>query len=140
MTALAEDEEGSIWVGTRDGLSQFTDVKFPTYSATEGIASPEVLAVSASRKGGVWVTTPAGLTYFDGKKARTYFADAGFQMSYLKRSFEARNGDLYLINGQREIEIFSEGKIRARTSGGICSASAGITLRPIPSTTVRNRS
>ena len=114
VTALAEDQEGSIWVGTRDGLNQFTDVKFPTYSTAEGIADKEVVSVSPSRKGGVWVTTPAWLNYFDGKEVSTYSADAGFQVPYLKRSLEASNGDLYLINGNMDVEIFSDGKVVAR--------------------------
>jgi ligand-binding sensor domain-containing protein/signal transduction histidine kinase len=114
VIALAEDQEGSIWVGTRDGLSQFTDVKFPTYSTADGIAGKEVLSVSASRKGGVWVTTETGLTYFDGTEARNYSTNAGFQVSYLKRSLETRDGDLYVINGHMDVEIFSDGKVVAR--------------------------
>jgi ligand-binding sensor domain-containing protein/signal transduction histidine kinase len=113
VTALAEDHEGNIWVGTRDGLNQFTDVKFPTYSTTEGIAGKEVLSVSTSRKGGVWVTTETGLTYFDGTEATNYSTGAGFQTPYLKQSLEARNGDLYLINGNMDVEIFSGGKVVA---------------------------
>ena len=114
VTALAEDQEGSIWVGTRDGLNQFTDVKFPTYSMTSGVVDKEVLSVSASRKGGVWATTETGLAYFDGTEATNYFTGAGFQTPYLKQSLEASNGDLYLINGSMDVEIFSGGKVVAR--------------------------
>ncbi len=114
VTALAEDKEGNIWVGTRDGLSQFTDVKFPTCSMTNGIADKEVLSVSASRQGGVWVTTETGLAYFDGTNGMDYSTAAGFQTPYLKRSLETRNGDLYVINGNKDVEIFSDGKVVAR--------------------------
>ena len=36
ITSLYEDTEGSLWVGTQNGLSQITDVKFPIYSDREG--------------------------------------------------------------------------------------------------------
>ena len=115
VTALAEDQEGSIWVGTRDGLNQFTEVKFPTCSTVEGTADKEVHSVSASRKGGgVWVTTETGLAYFDGTNTTEYSTDAGFQTPYLKQSLEAGNGDVYLINGNMDVEIFSDGKVVAR--------------------------
>ena len=114
VTALAEDQEGSIWVGTRDGLNQFTDIKFPTFSTVEGMADKEVHSVCASQKGGVWVTTETGLAYFDGTNATDYSASAGFQTPYLKQSLEAKNGDVYLINGNMDVEIFSGGKVVAR--------------------------
>src|ERR1039457_6400573 len=37
VTSLFEDAEGSLWVGTRDGLNQLSDLKFPIYSEKEGL-------------------------------------------------------------------------------------------------------
>ncbi len=71
-------------------------------------------SVSPARKGGVWVATAAGLTYFDGKEVTNYAASAGFGMPYIKRSLEAKDGDLYLINGHMDVEFFSGGKVVAR--------------------------
>ena len=52
-----------------------------------------------------------GLAYFDGTNATDYSTGAGFQTPYLKQSLEASNGDLYLINGNMDVEIFSGGKL-----------------------------
>ncbi len=113
-TALAEDQEGSIWIGTRNGLTQLSDVKFPTFGKNEGLTANVNISVCASRLGGLWVATSEGFTYFDGK-ARPYPADdVGLTNHYIKGILEARNGDLYLINGASEIEVVSGGKVVAR--------------------------
>ena len=106
VKALAEDKEGSLWIGTRDGLSQLTDVKFPTQPAAEDPSVKDGLAVCASRKGGLWVGSSAGVTYFDGKP-KTYSTEAGLPNPYVKRVFEASNGDLYLVSGGKDLVVFS---------------------------------
>jgi ligand-binding sensor domain-containing protein/signal transduction histidine kinase len=110
VRCLAEDREGSLWVGTREGFSQLTDVKFPSQPASEFPYAQDALAVGASQKGGIWVGSVAGLTYYDGKP-RTYGVEAGLTNTYVKRVFEARDGDVYLVSGLQNLVIFSEGKV-----------------------------
>ncbi|MES2568552.1 MAG: two-component regulator propeller domain-containing protein, partial [Verrucomicrobiota bacterium] len=107
VNALFEDAEGSLWVGTMDGLSQLTDVKFPIHSTSDGITNGSIRSVSASQKGGLWLATNLGATYFDGKTAKNYGSELGFSNQYIKRLFEARNGDLYLIDGDKNINVLS---------------------------------
>jgi ligand-binding sensor domain-containing protein/signal transduction histidine kinase len=109
VKALAEDREGSLWIGTRDGVSQLTDVKFPTLPAAEDASVRDALAVGASRKGGLWVGSSAGVTYLD-DKVRTYSTEAGLPNPFVKRVFEAGNGDLYLVSGSSDIVVLSGGK------------------------------
>ena len=113
VTALAEDQEGNLWVGTQDGLSQFTDVKIPTFTKTEGIPAEVVVDVSASRRGGLWLATGNGFAYFDGKGQSTTTL-LGLTNEYVNRIFEGKNGDVYVINGYKDIEIFRGGKEIAR--------------------------
>ena len=113
VTALFEDREGSLWIGTSDGLSQLTDLKFPIYSSSEGLIGGSCHSVSASQAGGLWVAMSGGFSYFDGKQARNYTAVEGLPNPYIKRVFEAKNGDIYLTDGST-VGIFSEGKLVAR--------------------------
>ncbi len=54
-----------------------------------------------------------GFSYFDGKQARNYTAVEGLPNPYIKRVFEAKNGDIYLTDGST-VGIFAEGKLVAR--------------------------
>ncbi|HUR57872.1 MAG TPA: two-component regulator propeller domain-containing protein, partial [Opitutaceae bacterium] len=130
VLALWEDAEGSLWIGTQTGLTQLSDVKFPTYGGTEGLIG-EPLGVASSRAGGLWVTTVRGLTYLDGEKTRSYGAEVGWPNPWLKRAWEAADGDLYLLDGNRNVLVMSEGRIIARHpspewQGAMCEDDEGV--------------
>jgi PAS domain S-box-containing protein len=111
ITSLYEDREGSLWVGTQNGLSQITDVKFPIYSVREGLPGGTVVSVCAARKGGLWITTDRGLAYLDGQKVTTFTNNASLPQGWMKRAFEASNGDLYLTDDQKQLVVVSGGKV-----------------------------
>jgi ligand-binding sensor domain-containing protein/signal transduction histidine kinase len=115
VTALAEDKEGNLWIGTPNGLSQLSDVKIPTVGKAEGLAADLYVSVEAARKGGLWLATGGGFTYYNGAtNIQVYSEGLGLGNTYIGTLFEATNGDIYLVNGVREILVFSGGKIVAR--------------------------
>ncbi len=126
VLSLAEDREGNIWIGTREGLSQLTDVKFPTFGITEGLNADMALSVSASPRGGLWACTPSGATYFDGQAfAETYATNSGLESPYVKRVLEARNGDVFVIAGVNEINILANGRLVAKHQTGAMPVGPG---------------
>ncbi len=115
VTALAEDQEGNLWVGTRNGLSQLSDIKIPTFGKTEGLTADVDISVTSSRRGGIWVATSSGLTHFNGgTNTQTYAQDAGPGSTWISLLLEAKNGDVYMSDGAMAIQVFSGGKIVAR--------------------------
>jgi ligand-binding sensor domain-containing protein/signal transduction histidine kinase len=114
VTSLFEDAEGSLWVGTQEGLSQLTDVKFPIFSTHEGFTEGSCHNVIASHKGGIWATTVTGATYYDGTTATNYTNKSLLPNQYVKLAFEARNGDVYLVDGDKNINVMSGGQFSKR--------------------------
>jgi ligand-binding sensor domain-containing protein/signal transduction histidine kinase len=117
VTSLCEDAEGSLWIGTSEGLSQLTEVRFPIYSKAEGLIDGPSLSVSASVKGGLWITASTSFCYFDGRRARYYTNNPNLAYRYIKLGFEARNGDFYMVDGNRNINVLS-GEILTTISSG----------------------
>ncbi|HZL42420.1 MAG TPA: two-component regulator propeller domain-containing protein [Verrucomicrobiae bacterium] len=113
IIALEQDTEGSLWIGTRNGLSQLSDVKIPTLGKAEGLTADINVGVFESRKGGFWIATDKGFTFYNGE-AKTYSTNVGLKDLYIKQILEATNRDLYLINGLKDIEIFSGERVVAR--------------------------
>ena len=112
VQALAEDHEGSLWVGTRDGITQISNVKFPIQRASDDPAVQDAVGVCASADGGLWIAHGGGVSHFD-PGSRGYWTPPGLPKAYAKRVFEARNGDVYVVNSHRTLVILSGGKVAA---------------------------
>jgi PAS domain S-box-containing protein len=111
VTALFEDAEGSLWIGTQDGLSQLTELKFPIYSSKEGLPGGSTHAVTPSRKGGLWISFNGGIAYFNGSVAQNYTDGIPYRNHYIQQALEAANGDVYLTEGDKSIAVLSGGAL-----------------------------
>ncbi len=114
VTSLCEDAEGSLWVGTLEGLSQLSDLKFPLLTEKDGLVPGSVHVVSASRKGGLWISTTRGACYFDGKRVTERVPAAVVPNDYVKHILELRNGDVCLSDSNRNIDVVTGGRLSAR--------------------------
>lgn len=119
VKALFEDAEGSMWVATLGGLSQLTDLKFPIYSSKEGLVSGSATGVAASHRGGLWISTSTGASYFDGRTATNYTDPTLLPNNYTRRVWEAANGDVYLCDGSKNINVISNGKLVTRYANAL---------------------
>ena len=63
MTAMLKDRRGRLWVGTRDGLSYYTQNGIELVSEAPG---NEIRALAEDLRERIWVGTNAGIGVFDG--------------------------------------------------------------------------
>ena len=61
LTALAEDHDGGVWVGTPRGVLKFVDDRWQKVSTGEGLPDGPVYTIYADPRGSVWISMPAGV-------------------------------------------------------------------------------
>lgn len=69
VTAIAQDRQGFMWVGTAVGLNRYDGYGFQTYThradVTGTLSGDAIFALHVDKKGRVWIGTDQGLDRFD---------------------------------------------------------------------------
>lgn len=63
-TSLAEDTEGTLWIGTKHGVLRRQLNRFSRLGIADGLASEAINVLCASPNGGLWIGTDQGLNHF----------------------------------------------------------------------------
>jgi len=66
ITALRQDNDGIIWVGTQAGLGRFDGTRFETFTSREGLAGNFITGLEMDRDGVIWVASQDGLNRIQG--------------------------------------------------------------------------
>ena len=61
ITALLQDRQGFIWVGTQAGLGKFDGSRFQSYTSRQGLAGNYITGLEMDRDGVIWVASQNGL-------------------------------------------------------------------------------
>ena len=61
ITALAEARDGTIWIGTRVGVSRLKNGHITTFTTADGLPQSDVRALLQDRHGVIWVGTVGGV-------------------------------------------------------------------------------
>jgi len=98
VRALAEDQRGSIWIGTGDGiLYQFAGGKFTSYQVNDSVGNQAIWSLLPDTDGTLWVGTFRGglLRFKDGKFTR-YTTQSGLQSDIVCQILDDRRGNLWI--------------------------------------------
>jgi ligand-binding sensor domain-containing protein len=101
--SLAEDAEGTLWVGTENGLQQLYEGRWSTVEVPKDLGL-SVIDVLYRDRGGIWwlgcaSPTQGGLFSYDGKKWRTYTRADGLQHLSVNAVHQLRDGTLWVATG-----------------------------------------
>ena len=93
--AIAETEDGFIWIGSYSGLIRYDGNAFERFDSTTGIASVVSLFVDSSQR--LWVgTNDSGVACMDRGDVRMYNRNDGLKSLSIRAVAEDNNGNIYI--------------------------------------------
>ncbi len=101
VTAILEDEDGMVWVGTNGGLNKLDPHTgtFTRFFKDQGLPSNDIAGILKGTTGVIWISTISGLCRFDTRSGsfRTYHESDGLQSNQFKdgAAFRSGSGQLY---------------------------------------------
>jgi len=116
---VAEDREGSIWIGTDNGLARLKDLKFVTYTTRHGLTEDSIRVVDEAPGGGLWIGTyGGGVNLLRDGKVTAYGANEGLANLFVRTIAVDPNGDLW-IGTDRGLGHLHDGRITMMPGGKI---------------------
>ncbi len=109
VTALTQDQQGFIWIGTQAGLNRYDGYQVEQYfSANSALSFDEINVLTTDSAGNVWIGTEHGLNVF--------LQDKGELLNFLHNP-----GDPFSIVDDRIFSLLSgkDGNVWIGTSNGI---------------------
>jgi ligand-binding sensor domain-containing protein len=81
------------------------------YTSSDGLASSTVYNIIQDRSGFIWFATINGMSKFDGKRFTTFRTNDGLNSNSIISLVEGENGELYIGNYEKGINVLRNGRI-----------------------------
>ncbi len=96
-TRLFRSRDGSLWIGTVQGLLRLHQGRMDRFSATDGLSGNFIRDIFEDREGNVWVSTENGLDRFREFAAQTVSASQGLSTSAAYVLEATSDGSIWVI-------------------------------------------
>jgi signal transduction histidine kinase/CheY-like chemotaxis protein/ligand-binding sensor domain-containing protein len=119
VRSLLPDSDGTLWVGTLDGVVRFDGKQFTPWTIAEGARGTTVFNLQRDHQGILWACTGRGLARFDGKEwVLRYSTQHGLpDAAWLALAFDA-SGTMWLAGTRGVFRLEGERFVPVRSSSG----------------------
>lgn len=127
--------DGSVWIGTGNGLARWKNGRFTTYTKKNGLESDTVNTLMTDRKGRLWIGGGQGITLFENEKFTAFEIPPGnkkaFNVWYLIETLDGKIwvgtylGGLYVFDGKTFTDATSLTGLKTESYFSICQDKTG---------------
>ncbi|NKB71190.1 MAG: response regulator [Candidatus Latescibacteria bacterium] len=129
LCAIAETNDGNLWVGGHGGVSRFDGKRWTSFSTDDGLASKSISTILADRQGQLWVATADnGISRFDGKEWTSFSTDDGLVSNLVYALYEDNNGALWMGGYNGASRFDGQGWTSFTTDDGLASKAISAVL------------
>jgi ligand-binding sensor domain-containing protein/signal transduction histidine kinase len=121
VSALLEDREQNLWVGTSDGLVRLSTPVISVLKGRDGLSDDNISTIYADRPGTLWLTTVTGkiVKYAEGRASEFRLPPPARELR-VRGTLEDRSGALWFGTDNAGVVRFANGKAtRFTTADGL---------------------
>ncbi|MFC1930395.1 protein kinase [Chloroflexota bacterium] len=95
-TAIAQDNQGNMWFGTREGISRYDGSSWDNFTIRTGLVSNSITAIAQDNQGNMWFGTDKGVIRYDGTSWKTFTKEDGLADNRVRAIAKDSRGNMWL--------------------------------------------
>jgi signal transduction histidine kinase/streptogramin lyase len=116
LSCIYEDESGTIWIGTSQGLYRYTDQELRKYTVKDGLPNNFINVISEDKEGNLWIGTDSGLSIFPNNLFINYGkADGLVDIDISDIIRDDYNNKFWLVGRSERFTVVNQDPISSKT-------------------------
>jgi ligand-binding sensor domain-containing protein len=123
VRSLAQQADGTLWIGTKSGLTRLKDGEFTVFTEKDGLANASVESLYLDAAEALWIATRQGVNRYKNGRFATFTVAQGLHAGFVYCFVEDDEGHLWMNSSKgvfrvrkRDLDDLADGKARVLSS------------------------